>query len=285
MAAERSNWGRWGTEDERGALNLLTPETVRCASKLIRSGKVYSLGTPVGEHAPTGPSRDKPRLVTHAPESSSVKGAGGAEDVLTMNLHSSSHIDSFAHSWYDGRLYNGHPAAAVTTASGAGRCSIANATSLVGRGVLLDIAGLNGVEYLEDGYAVLPKELDEAEKRQGVRVGLADILLVRTGWYSLFQRRGDEVRGSFPGLDASCRHWLAERDICAVGADNGAVEVWPPSSKPLHHDLLRDLGIYLIEYLDLEELAADHVSEFLFIAAPLKIDGGTASPVNPLAIV
>lgn len=283
MTAERSNWGRWGAEDERGAINLLTPETVRRAATLIRTGKVYSLGAPVGERAPAGPSRDKPAMVTHTPESPSASGPGGAEDVLTMNLHTSSHIDSFAHSWYDGRLYNGHPSSAVS-AAGAGRCSIDNASHLVGRGVLLDLAALNGVEYLEDGYAVSPQELDAAELRQEVRVGAADILLVRTGWYGLFQRSGDRVRGCFPGLDASCREWLAERDVCAVGADNGAVEVWPPSGKPLHHDLLRDLGIYMIEYLDLEELAADGVSEFLFVAAPLKIEGGTASPVNPLAI-
>ena len=285
MAESRgTNWGRWGAGDERGALNLLTPEIVKRAAGLVREGRIYSLGTAVGRDAAAGPGRPPPAVEVSHHNDPSPGGSGGAEEVLTMNLHTSSHIDAFCHSWYDGRLYNGHPCG-VVTAAGASRCGIGEVGAVAGRGILLDMPPLFDADFLDDGCAVSPRDLDEAVRRQGVEIRAADILLVRTGWFGRFRREGDSVLGSFPGLAATCWQWLVERDVAALGADNGAVEVWPPQGKPLHHYLLRDFGIHLLEYLDLEELSADRVCEFFFVAAPLRIQGATASPVNPLAIV
>ena len=285
MAESRySNWGRWGEGDERGALNLLTPEIVKGAAGLVHEGRIYSLGTAVGGDAAAGPGRPRPAIEVSHHNDASPGGSGGAEEVLTMNLHTSSHIDAFAHTWYDGRLYNGHPCD-VVSAEGAARCGIGEVGAVAGRGILLDMPPLFETDCLDDGCAISPRDLDEAVRRQGVEIRAGDILLVRTGWQGRFRREGDSVLGSFPGLAATCWQWLAERDVAVLGADNGAVEVWPPEGKPLHHYLLRDFGIHLLEYLDLEELSADRVHEFFFVAAPLRIRGATASPVNPLAII
>ncbi len=285
MAESRhTNWGRWGEGDERGALNLLTPEIVKRAAGLVREGRVYSLGTAVGGDAAAGPGRPRPALEVSHHNDASPGRSGGAEEVLTMNLHTSSHIDAFSHSWYDGRLYNGHPCD-VVSAEGASRCGIGEVGAVAGRGILLDMPPLFETDCLDDGCAISPGDLDAAVRRQGVEIRAGDILLVRTGWQGRFRREGDSVRDSFPGLAATCWQWLAQRDVSVLGADNGAVEVWPPEGKPLHHYLLRDFGIHLLEYLDLEELSADRVHEFFFVAAPLRIRGATASPVNPLAII
>ncbi len=280
----QSNWGRWGEHDERGALNLLTPEIVKRAADLVKEGRVYCLGTTVGEESAAGPSRAKPGISTSYHNDPSPGGGGGAEDVLTMNLHTSSHLDAFAHTWYDGQLYNRHHCDVVSS-DGAARCDISKAGAIVGRGILLDIPPLFDVDFLDDGHAISASDLDEAIRRQSVEIRAADILLVRTGWYGRFCREGDRVRACFPGLASVCWEWLAQRDIGVLGADNGAVEAWPPQGKSLHHYMLRDLGVHLMEYLNLEELAADQVYEFLFVAAPLRIAGATASPVNPLAII
>jgi kynurenine formamidase len=255
------------------------------ALSLVRKGRVYSLGTPVGENGPVSWLRNKTlHIMKNVHDDPSPDGHGSSEDWLVMNLHASSNMDSHAHYWYGSRLYNGVSWTEITH-RGAARCSIENVKWLVGRGIMLDIPTLKSLEHLPNGYAITPEELDEAAGREHVEVRPADVVLVRTGWYRWFCRKGEPTREYFPGLSQEACAWIDEHDISALGADNGAVEVWPPRSESVHQHVLRDLGGYLLEYLNLEELAADGVYEFLFVAAPLRITGGTASPVNPLAVV
>jgi kynurenine formamidase len=283
-SAEKTNWGRWGASDEKGSLNLLTPQRVLAALRLVTKGKVYSLAAPVGENGPVSWHRNQTvHIMKNVHDDPSPGGHGSAEDWLVMNLHASTHIDSFAHFWSGSELYNGHHWSEITH-RGAGKCSIENVRWLIARGVLLDVPGLKGLQHLPDNYAVTAQDLQDAARREHVEVRPADVVLVRTGWYRLFCEQGDRMRSVYTGLSQSTREWIDANDLCAVGADNGAVEIWPPVGESLHKHLLRDLGCHLIEYLNLEELAADGVYEFCFVASPLRIVGGTASPLNPLAL-
>ena len=283
-----SNWGRWGVDDERGTVNLLTPEHVGQAMRTPARGKVYSLGAPVGRDGPIIGLRNTTHHYLSAIDNDpSPGGTGSADDVLVTHCHASTHIDGLGHLWYDSTLYNGHPASHVTP-DGASRCGVQNVDWIVTRGVLLDIAALKGVTRLENDYAITGEDLDAAASSRGVEIRPGDVVLVRTGWYTSYLDGTAEPRADSPGLSASAAEWITSHDLCAIGADNAAVEVWPletPGWATIHRLMLRDLGGYIIEFLNLEDLARDESAEFLFVAAPLRITGGVGSPINPLAIV
>ncbi len=283
-----SNWGRWGVEDERGTLNLLTPERVRQAIRTPSRGRVYSLGAPVGRDGPIiGQRNTTHHYMSRINNDPSPGGRGSADDVLVTHTHASTHIDGHGHLWYDNQLYNGHPASAIT-AQGAVKCGIQNVDWIVTRGVLLDIPTAKGAFRLENDYAVTEDDLDIAAAASGVDIRPGDVVLVRTGWYTRYLDGTSEPGADSPGLSASAADWITSHDLCAIGADNAAVEVWPletPGWATIHRLMLRDLGGYIFEFLNLEDLARDGHSEFLFIAAPLRITGGVGSPINPLAIV
>ena len=204
-----------------------------------------------------------------------------------LHSHSGTHIDALCHIWYDHQLYNGFDASEHVTSAGVTRNSIDRVPAIVGRGLLLDIAGWQGVDHLEHGQAITVSDLDACAAAQGVEPQAGDILLIRTGWMRVFSSDRDLFDSGEPGIDTSTLPWLKQHDIAAVGADNHAVEVLteiPPAQLPIHRAAIRDLGIYLIENLNLEELAAEHIYQFLMVIAPLPLGGGTGSPLNPLAI-
>jgi kynurenine formamidase len=212
---------------------------------------------------------------------------GTADDYLGLAVHGTSHVDALCHLWYGGALYNGFGPTEIRS-SGAARLGIDKIPPIVGRGVLLDIAGRHGAAHLEPGYEIGPEELDACAKSQGVEVGPGDVLLVRTGWVNMFAKDEPTYHRLQPGITAATVPWIVERDVVAVGADNGAVERFPDAggtNVPVHRRLIRDYGVHLLELLVLEELAAAGVHEFLFVAAPLRIKRGAGSPLNPLAIV
>ena len=291
-----SNWGRWGAEDERGTVNLITPQRLVAAAGLVRRGKVFNLGIPLDEHGPqTGNGRGNPVHLMSETGGEQVFPGGFryADDYIFMGLQSSSQWDALAHVYYDEQMYNGFPARDITV-KGASRCAIdKQAAGIVGRGVLLDIAALKGVDWLDAGTVITPEDLDAACQAQQVRVLPGDILLFRTGWRRKFLADGDAAAfmAGEPGLGQRCCEWLREHDVAAVGSDNWAIEVLPGESEDLlslHMILIRDMGMSLCEILDLDELAedcrADGCSEFLFAAPPLPISRAVGSPVNPLAI-
>lgn len=283
-----SNWGRWGDDDERGTTNLLEAEMVRHAAGLVTHGVVYSLAAGVSPDGPNLPTRRPTwHVVTHRPRASGE--ANSADDVIMMHTHGTTHIDGLAHFFVGDTLYNGHPASALQP-MGTQRCGMENSGPIVGRGVLLDIAAHRGVDMLGDGEAIEPDELDACAAAQGVEVRRGDIVLIRTGWWQLFSGpKMDRKRfyASEPGPSPACSHWFREHDIVALGADNPGVEVVRQWTDPLylHRDVIWGCGGYLLEFLDLEELSSDRVYEFLFVATPLKIEGGIGSPIVPLAIV
>jgi len=297
IGARLSNWGRWGVADERGTANLITPERLVAAGKLIRQGKVFDLGIPVAADGPNGTHRQNPlHVMLETGQGQQIPcGTRYSDDYIAMPSQSSTQWDALAHVYYDDRLYNGFAASSITV-KGAGRCSIdKQAKGIAGRGVLLDVAALYGVEWLPAGTVITPADLDAAAERQGgVQVGAGDVLLVRTGWRRKFLTEHDSAQflAGEPGLGMGCCEWLKERDVAAVAADNWAVEVLPGEVPgeflTVHLVLIRDMGMTLGELLDLEELAADceadGVWEFFFTAPPLKVTGGVGTPINPLAL-
>lgn len=297
LGEELRNWGRWGEEDERGTVNLITPDRLVAAAGLVREGRIFDLGIPFDAAGPQpGGGRINPvRLMSETGANQDFPGAFHyADDYVFMPLQAASQWDGLAHVFYDDQLYNGFPASDVGP-HGAAHCSIDKlAKGIVGRGVLLDIARLKGVDWLEGGQVVTPEDLDAAAERQGVKVTCGDIVLFRTGWRKKFLSDGDA--GSFmanePGLGlASCR-WLHDHEVAVVASDNWAIEVLPGEVDtellPVHMVLIRDMGMTLGEILDLEELAEDcerdGVYEFLLTAPPIKFTNAVGSPINPLAV-
>ncbi|MCW2665284.1 MAG: cyclase family protein [Frankiales bacterium] len=293
-----SNWGRWGEEDERGTVNLITPDKLVAAGTLIRRGASFDLGIPLDSSGPQpGGGRINPiRLMSETGADQVFPGAFRyADDYVFMPLQAGSQWDALGHVFYDGKLYNGYDVAANITAHGAKRCSIDKMSKgIAGRGVLLDIARRKGVEWLEQGYVITPDDLDEAAQAHGVTVGEGDILLFRTGWRRKFLVEADATSfmAGEPGLGMDCVDWLHDRGVAAVCSDNWAIEVLPGEIEGellnVHMVLIRDMGMTLGEILDFEELsadcAADGVYEFFFCAPPLKFTHGVGSPINPLAI-
>jgi kynurenine formamidase len=291
-----SNWNRWGAEDELGAANLLTPGHVLDALRTAAvSGRVYPLAQPL--QMAGAPKSDSGLAVHMLAQDAGDYATGNAEpvgdgqsvafDYLFLRIHgSATHIDSLGHVWAGEQLYNGHPSAG-TGSRGLLRCGIDKLPGIVTRGVLLDLAGAAGKAHLEPSHEVTPGEIEACAKSQGIEIRERDAVLLRTGWPQVYQRDPDLYVWEFPGIGLDAARWLAECDVVLVGADTLGVEARTrakPWDLPVHLCLLHEHGIYLLELLDLERLATDRVFSFLFLAAPLRLTGGTGAPISPLAI-
>jgi kynurenine formamidase len=294
-----SNWKRWGSDDQRGTLNFITPERVVEASACIRTGKVFELSIPLCSDGPQkglGGRVNPLHFMTVMPTDELGLGDGlhVSDDFISMPLQGATQWDSLAHVGYDDRFYNDVPVHAVTSLAGATRNGIDRVfPGVVGRGVLVDIARHRGVRWLDAGQAIEPEELEAALAAQGAAVSSGDVVAIRTGW-----RRKALVDGwggwldANPGLSVRCGEWLHDREVAAVVSDNWGIEVQPAEDGngmlPLHCILIRDMGMILGEIFDLEALAddcaSDGVWEFFLSAPPLRVVGGVGSPVSPVAV-
>lgn len=306
LAKRVSNWGRWGKDDQRGTLNLITPEVLKRAGREIRQGKLFRLGL---DFADDGPQSGRPSGERHNPHHYMTKVSkpfnpalgdyAMSDDVIHMHLQASTQWDGLAHVQYGGKLYNGFKAAEVLSSAGASRLGVEHAASpgVMSRGVLLDIARLNGVDRLPTDFLITPDHLEAACKSQRVSMESGDIVLVRTGHITWFKEDKDYAtfRLQQPGLSMGCALWLRDRNVAAVCADNAGVELMKvnyakqgPVPLPLHMLCLRDMGLQLGELFDLEALAEDCAQDgvytFLLSAPVLPVRGGVGSPINPLAL-
>ncbi len=296
VAGRTSNWGRWGPKDERGALNLLTPEVVLEAMKSAKTGKVYSLGVPMGgTNVPVVGQRQPPQRFTvfNSTDASYWAGRGRddelciGEDYLALSSHTVTHMDALAHIWLDGQLYNGFSDQSVQTYKGAVRCGIDKTKVLAGRAVLLDMARHFGVDYIEPPRMISAGDLLDCAGQQGVEIRAGDTLLFRTGWLRVFYEDKDRWLAGQPGLALDACRLIGERDIVAVGSDNATIEAVPYENDVFlqgHVELIRNLGVHLMELMALDEMAADQAYEAFLVVAPLVIKGAMGSPVNPIAI-
>jgi kynurenine formamidase len=306
LARAVNNWGRWGPDDEIGTLNLITDEVVRRAAACVRTGKRFSLAIPMSEDGPMlgniPPGRKNPtqhRFELHDPFTKDPDSVHVNTNEYTLNLKSATHWSALGHVEYAGRLYNGVSPSSIDEL-GAHKLGIDKVTSLMTRGVLLDVARAKGVDRLTGGSAITPDDLDEAAKQAGVGVEPGDAILIRTGAMR-WLKEGDKeayagIFQGIAGLGIACARWFRERDVCAVGIDTSGFEVWPRERKdllhvlghPLHALCIVEMGLTLGQNFDLEALAedcaADGVYEFLLSASPEPFEGGLGGPVNPIAV-
>jgi kynurenine formamidase len=286
---------RWGPDDRRGTLNFITPDRRATAASEVRLGQTVTLAAPLASSGPDNPEPGTRHMKRLPGEPSDVAGVSFAADQLTMNIHGDvdSHIDALCHVSYNGTLYNGITPGAVTS-QGASELSIDDAhDGIVGRGVLLDIPRVRGVPWLEPGDHVTVVDLAAAEAAQQVRVGPGDLLFVRVGHR---RRRGElgpwDVAASRAGLHPLAMEFLAERQVAVLGSDGNsdtAPSVVDDVAFPVHVLAINAMGMYLLDYLQFDDLvplceAAGRWS-FLCVIAPLRLPGGTGSPVNPIAIL
>ena len=290
------SWGRWGAEDERGALNRLTPERVARAARLVRSGVTVSLSLPLCTRlAPDCPTPADFHMTQSHDADVGLGLIGFAKDYVGVDYHSDghTHIDALCHVAYEGRLYNGVPAGSVTGEGADADAIDLVKDGLVGRGVLLDVPRLRGVPWLEPGEHVFREDLEAAAREQGVEIEEGDILLVRTGHSRRLAELGPwDTAANKAGLHPTAMPLLAERGVAALGCD-GNSDTAPSSTEgvafPIHVLALNAMGVLLLDYLQFEDLRSACEAagrwEFLCVTAPLRIVGGTGSPVNPLAIL
>ncbi len=303
VALRHRAWGRWGANDQLGAANYVTPESISRATRLVLRGDVFSLALPMDRTGPqTGMNgRVNPQhvMLKHGGDilatPSTVPEMRATDDAVYMPLQSSTQWDALAHMFYEGRTYNDRGPETVDS-QGAHYNSITNLKDrAVGRGVLLDIPRWLGRPWLEPGEAIQAEHLEECARAQNVEVGNADFVLIRTGQMASCRAAGswgDYVAGPAPGLGVSAADFLCPRGVAAVATDTWGIEALPYECAdiraPLHIVLLVNAGVYIGEIWDLESLAddcaADKVYEFLLVAVPLTITGAVGSPINPIAI-
>lgn len=292
------NWGRWGTDDERGALNLLTPERTAAAAALVREGLSVSCALDLE----TVPAADNPSPADHhmltagdARGENPLPGFEQSTDYFGVACHGMavSHLDALCHIFVDGHMYNGVPAAEVRS-TGARRNSLrALAGGICGRGILLDVPRVKGRDWLEPAERITPDDLEAAERALGVTAEPGDVLLVATGRARWRRAEGPGIIAKgLAGLHPTCIPWLRERDVAVLGSDAisdgfgaGMVPSWP---MPIHQCLIAAMGVHLLDNLDLATLgdacAASERWSFLLTIAPLRIPRATGCPVNPIAV-
>lgn len=300
LAAEVSNWGRWGDDDELGTLNLIDAAAVQRGITAARTGDRIPLAIRLDANGPqlgNIPGRINPlhtMVAINTPYTGDPSDFCCSDDVLTLGLQAGTHWDALAHVSYDGLLYNGHPASSVTAERGATRCGIHKVTSLVSRAILLDVARARGVDRLETGHAITEADLEAAVALSDVRPQAGDIALVRTGQMSYLKAKDREqyTLGDQPGLTVGTVPWMRRHDLAAVAIDTMALEVYPCEDPavlfPVHLLQLRDMGLTQGQNFDLEALsahcAADGAYEMLLVANPEPITGATGAPTSPVAI-
>jgi kynurenine formamidase len=291
MMKALSNWGRWGKDDQLGALNLITPEKRKQAAALVRDGVSLSLAHDVLKEETDGSAAFVHRMVALPREGVEMT---GAMDEYSVRYHgfTQTHLDALCHLIYKGKMYNGYSQKEVTP-RGSRKLSIIHIKDgIFTRCVLMDLPELFGVRYLEGGRAIYPEHLEAWERKAGVRVESGDCVLIRTGRWARRAAEGPlDLKKGAAGLHASCLPWLKRRDVAVIASDL-ATDVMPSGvagvELPVHWVAGVALGTPILDNCDLERVSAAAVQRkrwaFLLIVAPLAVEGGTGSPVNPLAI-
>lgn len=307
-AARLKNWGKWGPDDEIGTLNYTTAEDIVAAARLVQRGKVMSLALAYDERGPQGAKssygsigRFNPIHVMLRAGTDAYAGVldhrkiRGADDLIIMPTQCGTQWDGLGHIFYGDQMWNGRDCRTVTS-FGAQQCGIEKTREkMVGRGVLLDIPQMLGMDWLPDGFGVSSDHLDQAEKHFGVSVRRGDFLLVRTGHMEAKQAAktwDGYAGGDAPGLAFDTLNWLHAKQVAGIITDTWGVEVRPnqtaDAAQPWHWIAIPIIGLSVGEIFYLAELAKDCAAdgryEFLFVAPALPITGAVGSPVNPLAI-
>lgn len=290
----------WGADDQRGALNRMTPASQAEVLARADGSRIYDLSVDFFVGMPSFQAAGDPAyqmFMSHTPSGTVVDNLNHAGEEINRNVcysgdvvlfytHTGTHIDAFCHFGVNGMTYNN---AAVEENLGSRhwyRNGAEQIPPILARGVLLDIAGLHGVQCLPDSYAITPADCENALARQDVTLGEGDVALIRTGRMSYWPDA--RVMGNPPGMSLDAARWITSQGIIAIGSDQECVEVGPSEHEdnwlPGHCHFLAEAGVVMMELLDLEQLAADHITEFCFIGTPIRLRGATGTPLRPLAL-
>jgi kynurenine formamidase len=267
----------------------MKPESVLRAAKLIRTGEVIELGQVLNGAMPFSLGRKFELHTKRTVMNPGVNRRGSNEEIVFSEIGQvGTQFDMFSHQSIDNRHYNCFVTDEITTRNGFTKLGVDKIGSIYTRGVLIDVAAAKGVDMLEAGYEITVEDLQAALKKQGVSLRRGDAVLIHTGWGKLWGVDNARYNSGCPGIGVPAGEWLAKQDPVLFGADNFPVEVAPNPDKdlslPIHQLALSVYGIFLLENMKLDELAAKKVYEFAFVVQPLKIKGGTGSTVAPIAI-
>ncbi|MFN3230997.1 MAG: cyclase family protein [Alphaproteobacteria bacterium] len=283
---------KYGPDDEIGAANLLTPQRVLEAAKLVKTGKVYGLGIETSSETPAFPPRGWKVYIVQPDQ------IGGAtlghtktsynDDIVEGWFGVGTQIDGLGHLGIDNVYYNGNKAADFAKSTGLTKLGVEKIPPIVTRGVLLDIAGLRGVDRLEAGEAINRTDIDAALEKQGLSIGEGDVVLLHTGWMNMLDEDPVAFTAGEPGLGREGATYLASLGVVAVGGDSFAMEAVPHEDGAgqfeVHQILLAKNGVYILENIDTRQLAADGAHEFLFVLSAPRVTGAVQMIVNPVAI-
>lgn len=264
-------------------------DLLRALSEVV----VIDLSHPFEVGMPQSPNHPAYRMTLERRHGDMVREDGGsaANELIVLGGHVGTHVDALAHVSQAGLLHGGQEADALQSHKGFSDLGISTMLPVVGRGVLLDIAALHGVDVLEPGYPVSADDLDAASAAAGVEVNPGDAVLIGTGWSRHWSDRElfMGARGGAPGPDESAGRWLASRRPRVVGGETIAFEQIAAGRGhavlPVHRIMLVDAGIHIIETMQFDDLRRSGAHEFGFILNPLRLVGATGSPVRPLALV
>jgi len=280
---------KWGAGDQRGSGNMMKPETVLRAAKLIRTGEVFELGavlSPDPREAFINAGRVFNIYTKPSPPIPNARQVN-EELVVTELGQIGTQFDAFAHQMWGDSFYNCFKLGDIGTRTGFKKLGVEHVGGLVTRGVLIDVAGSKGVDMLPTSYNITPEDLQQALAKANQRLQPGDAVLIRTGWSKLMGKENERYGTLNPGIGIAAGQWLLAQEPMMIAADNCCVEVRPserPHSLPIHAMMLIQHGVYLLENLELEALAAARAYEFAFIVQPLKIKGATGSAVAPIAV-
>ena len=298
-AAAQSNWypSKWGANDEIGAANYLTPAVALNAAKLVKTGKVYSLGIAVNTTTPAFPPRTCSIYIVQPGQTGSADGLGPThttynDDILNCWTGIGTQLDGLGHIGVGNLYYNGNKWGEFATMGGLKKLGIEKIPPMVARGVMLDMAAHYGTDVVKEGTAFNQAEIDAVAKKQGVEIRQGDVVIFHTGWLSLIDKDPKRYGSVEPGLGREGARYLVSKGVVAVGADNWAVEVIPFEKDGdkdggvfgVHQILLPMGGTYILENINTAELAKDKAYEFMFVLGQNKYQGAVQSMINPVAI-
>lgn len=283
---------KWGPDDEIGAANMITPESVAAAAKLVTTGKTYALGVETNSKTPAFGPRSWALAITQPGQ---VGGAGLGptktnynDDIYLGYVGTGSQIDGLGHIGIDNLYYNCNKNTDFVQANGLTKLGIEKLPPLVGRGVVLDMAGYFKKEVLDEGTAINQKEMEEQAAKQGVEIRKGDIVLLHTGWLSLVGQDDKRYIAGEPGLGKQGAEWLASKEVMAVGADSWGLEAIPFEAGvgvfEIHQILIPKHGIFILENMNTGPLVADQAWEFMFVLGQSRFTGGVQAVINPVAI-
>ena len=293
-AAYGADWhpSKHGADDTLGAINHLSTEKVIEAAKLVKTGKTYPLGVVTGWQTPAYPPRHYAITIIqpgfHNGPTMGANLATGNDDLLYTWMGIGSQIDGLGHMGINHVYYNGLTPEEFVTPKGLTALSIEKLPPIVSRGVLLDMTRHFDQNPLPAGTAFNEAEIKAQASAQGVAIGKGDVVLFNTGWQSLAGVDNEAFMAGEPGLGLGGAKYLASLDVVAVGADTWGLEVLPGEDEtlvfPVHPELLAKNGIYILENMNVGELAKDEGWEFLFVLGQPRFEGAVQAVINPVAI-